>query len=94
MEFSIANLLMNYKYVFNSSDPADRARAVKQIHDCRLSQICSWRVVDKLKLNSTKTEFIILQLNNHFRKHGEIQIKVEKAVIQPSSTVRNIGFYV
>ena len=38
-------------------------------------------------------EFIILQSKHHFRKHGEFQIKIGEAVIQPSSTVRNLGFY-
>ena len=50
-------------------------------------------VVNKLKLNPSKTEFIILQSKHHFRKHGEFQIKIGEAVIQPSSTVRNLGFY-
>ena len=51
-------------------------------------------VVNKLKLNPPKTEFIILQSKHHFRKHGEFQIKIGEAVIQPSSTVRNLGFYI
>ena len=94
MEFSITNFLMTYKYMcfFNSGGPADRARAVKQIQDF-ISEICSWMVVNKLKLNPSKTDFIILQLKHHFRKHGEFQIKVGEAVIQRSSTVRNFGFY-
>ena len=50
-------------------------------------------IVNKLKLNPSKTEFIILQLKHRFRKHGEFQIKVGEAVIQTSSTVRNLGFY-
>ena len=45
---------------FNPGDPADRARAVKQIQDC-ISEICSWVVVNKLKLKPPKTEFFILQ---------------------------------
>ena len=60
---------------------------------CFLSKICSWMVVNKLKLNLPKTEVIILQLKHDFRKHGEFQIKVGEAVIQPSSTVRNLVFY-
>ena len=56
MEFSITNLLMTYTYMcfFNPGDPADRARAVKQIQDC-ISEICSWMVVNEPKLNPSKT---------------------------------------
>ena len=75
-------------------DPADRARAVKQIQYC-IGEICSWMVVNKLKLNPSKTEFFILQLKHHFKKQGEFQIKIGEAVIQSSSrpTVRNLRLY-
>ena len=94
MEFYITHLLMAYKYMclFNPGDPADRARSVKQIQDC-IREICSWMVVNKLKLNPSKTEYIILELKHHFRKHGKFQIKVGEAVIQPSFTVFNLGFH-
>ena len=40
-------------------------------------------VVNKLNQNPTKTEFIILQLIQNFRRHDEFQIEVGGAVIQP-----------
>ena len=76
MEFSITNLLMTYKYMSFSTPgyPADIAREVKQVRDF-ISEICSWMVVNKVKLNPSKREFIILQLKHNFRKHVEFLIK-------------------
>ena len=62
---------------FNPGDPADRARAVKQIQDC-ISEICSWMVVNKLKLNPPETEFIILQLKHHFESMANFRLKLVK----------------
>ena len=50
-------------------------------------------LINKLKLNPSKTEYILVQSKHNFAKYGEFCIKVGDADVKPSASVRNLGVF-
>jgi hypothetical protein len=63
---------------------------VSKIKEC-LAKIKSWMSINYLKLNSDKTDFIIIGSKLHTRKHDISPIEINGHKISPSSSVKNLG---
>ena len=58
-----------------------------------ISEISKWMSINRLKLNSDKTEFMILGTRQHIAKMEYISLSIAGEVIQAKSCVRNLGIY-
>ena len=65
--------------------------ALSCLQDC-ISEIRLWMLSNKLKINDSKTEFIILGGKRQLQKVTIQGLRVGDALISPSSNVRNLGF--
>ena len=50
-------------------------------------------LINKFKLNPSKTEYILVQSKHNLAKYGEFCIKVGDADVKPSASVRNLGVF-
>ena len=64
--------------------------ACSRLQNC-ISDMKKWMVVNKLKLNSLKTEFFIAGSSHNLRNLPDIQLDVDGTLISPSETIRNLG---
>ena len=58
-----------------------------------LEDIRSWMQVNFLKLNESKTEFIIFGMRQQLNKVGTIYIKIGEDTVQNVTSVRNLGLH-
>ena len=79
---------------FNSRDPTSLQSALRST-ECCLNELGQWMVVNKLKLNAQKTEFIIFTPAHLRPLVDQLQpvLRVGDALISPSSVVRNLGVF-
>ena len=77
---------------FQPGNLESEASAVSQLQDC-LSEIKLWMLHNKLKLNDSKTELLLLGKQPHLHKCSISFLTVGDSTITPSSTVRNLGFH-
>ena len=76
-------------YISFKSTPAEQAGSITRIEAC-VSEIDSWMVSNKLKLNRGKTELLVLSARH--RPPPSIEyIDVSGERIKPTSSARNIG---
>ena len=82
-------MLMIHKYIwFDINDPN---HALERLNAC-LADIRSWMITNKLKINDSKTEFLIIASPNaHSKIKSDIELKVGSSVIRPSSIAKNLG---
>lgn len=72
--------------------PVSVAEAVDNLQNC-ITEIRSWMRVNRLKLNDSKTEFIILGNKSGINRIKDwTTIKIGDDVIKPVDNVRNLGF--
>ena len=75
---------------FDPTDHEDTTSVLTRVENC-ISDIRTWMVDNKLKLNEDKTEVLILTSKLHRSCHGISQVVVGGAPIAPTLTVRNLG---
>ena len=77
---------------FSVKKPGDLQDAIRRLEAC-LEEICSWMVLNKLKLNGLKTEFIVMISAYHQALVDSMQpvLKIGDSIITPTKTVRNLG---
>ena len=78
-----------------SCDPnskIDQIRAKSTLENC-ISQVSQWMSLYCLKLNSDKTEFLVLGTRQQLAKMQYNSISVDGEVIQARKCVRNLGVY-
>ena len=76
-------------YLSFKPPPAEQAGSISRIEEC-VSEIYSWMVSNKLKLNRGKTELLVLSAP--YRPPPSIEyIDVSGERIKPTSFARNIG---
>jgi hypothetical protein len=63
--------------------------ALKSMEDC-ITDVRSWMLTNKLKINDSKTEFLILGSKQQLRKITILGVQVGDDVICPVSNVRNL----
>jgi hypothetical protein len=77
---------------FNSRDPTSKQCAIRRLELC-LEEINSWMVSNKLKLNSEKTEFLLITSRYHQTLVDKTSsgIFVGDTIILPKKTVKCLG---
>ena len=79
-------LLFFILYSFDLSDPSIAIDKVNK----GISDIRTWMIQNKLKINDSKTEFLVL--TSSFLKHfNDLNISVGNSRIAPSLSARNLG---
>ena len=76
--------------LYISFDPNNSKDAIGRMEAC-ITEIRSWMANNLLKLNDSKTEFMILGSERNIAKVSEQSLSVGDSVVLPSRTVRNIG---
>ena len=72
---------------FDLSDPSI---ALEKINLC-ISDIRTWMIKNKLKINDSKTEFLVLSSSFFKQQFNDLQINVRNTEINPSLSARNLG---
>ncbi len=70
--------------------PHESAAQIANMEQC-LSNVRQWMKINKLKLNDTKTEVMIMASKNNIKHADNIRIKIGEEVIKPKKVVRNLG---
>jgi len=80
-----------YEY-FTLSDNSSLGRAIAQLENCAAA-VRVWMIANKLKLNDSKTEFLIVAPKHHLPRilHRKPSITIGNECISPSNTVQNLG---
>ena len=73
---------------FKPMIPIDQVTCIRRLELC-IAEIRCWMRTNFLKLNDSKTEFIILGTQNQLQMVNKISIKIRDAIIQPTDCVRN-----
>ena len=71
-------------------DLCDPTIALDKINLC-ISDLRTWMIKHKLKINDSKTEFMVLTSSFLKQQFNDLQIKVGNSQIKPSTTARNLG---
>ena len=71
--------------------PVDQVTCIMRLELCIAEIRCLMRT-NFLKLNDSKTEFILLGTRYQLQMINEISIKIGDAFIQPTDCVRNLGY--
>ncbi len=75
---------------FNRSDPASADLAINKLEQC-IHEIKQWMLVNKLKLNGNKTEFIKIASKTNTVPSSLTSLRVDTDVVQPTISARNLG---
>ncbi|PIK60612.1 putative tyrosine-protein kinase [Apostichopus japonicus] len=70
--------------------PGARQHAIEKLQLC-IAEIQEWMTCNKLKLNESKTEFIVLGSPYFLQKLPPVLLKIGYAHIEPTQSVRNLG---
>ena len=76
---------------FNPAIPLGKEECLIKIHAC-IEEIRSWMKINLLKLNDSKTEFLLIGTKHQVNLTGEIAIKISD-IIKPSTNARNLGYF-
>ena len=75
---------------FKPRDYANETAAVSSIQSC-IRHVQNWMMMDRLKLNLDKTEFLILRTRQQLEKVITSHLVVGECQISPSTKVKNLG---
>ena len=77
---------------FDPKSSGDIASAKLRLTNC-ITEIRSWMLANKLKLNDSKTELFLIASPRHAEivSHLDVDLKIGGSVITPSSSVKNLG---
>ena len=81
---------MSFRPLTNSLEP--QITCISKLESC-LADVRYWMLVSFLKLNKSKTEFIIFGTRQQLNKFGIINIRIGDDVIQNVPSVRNLGLH-
>ena len=76
----------------NPKTQGELDKAMSSIQSC-ISDIRNWLTANKLKLNDSKTEFVIAASPYNYKKLPELTLSVGKVAVHPSHSVRNLGAF-
>ena len=76
---------------FKPMIPIDQVTCIRRL-ELYITEIRCWMRTNILKLNYSKTEFILLGTRNQLQMVNKIGIKIRDAIIQPTDCVRNLGY--
>nr|XP_055049551.1 uncharacterized protein LOC129435072 [Misgurnus anguillicaudatus] len=75
--------------LYISSHPSE-THTFSKLTDC-LSDVSDWMAHNFLKLNSNKTEILIIEPNRYKHNMLDYKLHIDGCTVVPSSTVRNLG---
>ena len=75
---------------FKPGSSVDEEQSLAAMEMC-ISAIRAWMVTDKLKLNDSKTEFLIIGTKQQLRKINNNKLSVGDSFIESVTTARNLG---
>ena len=79
--------------LFVSFDDKNCASSLESLSSC-LNRVQSWMFNNKLSLNPSKTEFLLLGTPHQLEKFSNIHsVNFDNSLIHKSESVRNLGFY-
>ena len=81
---------MSFKPLTNSLGP--QITCIDKFESC-LADVRCWRQVNFLKLNESRTQFIIFGIRQQLNKVGTVNIRIGDDVIQNVPPVRNLGLH-
>ena len=77
---------------YDVTDMDQRRECILRLEKC-ISDIQSWMVMNKLQLNGSKTELVVLT-SAYFTKHSsDFHLKIDKDLISPSDSAKNLGVH-
>ena len=72
-------------------DPSEGSHAKQQLEEC-LQDVSAWMYQNHLKLNHSKTEYIVISSKNNMQKLSNVsELKVGSESISCAKSVKNIG---
>ena len=77
---------------FDPTAPDGLVNALSKLQNC-ITDIKNWMCVNKLKLNDSKTEFVIAASDYYQRQLPDITLTIGDSCIKPSQTIRNLGAF-
>ena len=77
---------------FKPSKTGDKENWIKRLEIC-IAEIRKWMIVNKLKLNGDKTEFIVFGSRQQLSKISQVSINIGRIQVQPVDHVRNLGYH-
>ncbi len=77
---------------FSPNSPESQENAVRCMENC-LADVKKWMLVNKLKMNDSKTEFIIIGSRQQLDKIEFSSIQVGNSVVKAVESVRDLGAY-
>ena len=106
LDWSISNILRKHNLhfhiyaddiqVYSSFDPGNHnsmISALSQMSTC-IDEIMSWMIVNRLKLNEEKSEFLVV-ISDHLKPLlPAVTLRIGIKIIQPSESVHNLGITV
>ena len=75
---------------YNPSDASSETHILECLHSC-ISDVRSWMLSHRLKINDTKTEFMVLGTSQQLAKVKIHEITVGNCAIKPVTSLRNLG---
>ena len=78
---------INYHFKFDLSDPSI---AIEKLNLC-ISDISTWMIKNKLKINDSKTEFLVLTSPSFNQQFNDLQINVGNTQIKPTRGAKQGG---
>jgi len=75
---------------FKPGSNVDDEQSIAAMENC-ITAIRSWMVTDKLKLNDSKTEFMIIGTKQQLRKINNNKLSVGDSFVESVTTARNLG---
>ena len=82
-------MLMIHNYIV-SFDVSSPSIAIDKINLCILD-LRTWMIKNKLKINDSKTEFIIITSTILKKMYDDMQLEVGNSTISPTANARNLG---
>ena len=79
--------------LYISFNPNDEIQEKISVFEACIKYVRSWMLQNKLKLNDSKTEFMIIGTSRQISKLDVTSIKVGNLVVKSSNTVRNLGVW-
>ena len=81
---------LTFKPIKGNTQPQDEC--ISALENC-IAEVCAWMGFNKLKLNDSKTKFIIFSTRQQLAKITNINIRIGQVSVIPSDCVCNLGYF-
>ena len=76
---------------FKPGCTAAEEESMAAMENCILNVICAWMIMDKMKINDIKTEFLIIGTKQQLNKVNIKTLSVCDSAVAPAALARNLG---